>query len=169
MKNIVFLIIVLLMSSALFSQIKVENTTYKFQIDYSKGWKAGNKVETDKKDVINYSFTKSDKMTSSIIAFRFTVQTNIDDLIYKLEKDFSLNIPEKTNGYKNLSGEVYEGKSAEYKDNETIEKIYFYTTTKDSAGEYYCYMIRFIADSKYNKTNFDTEVTNIAGTFKINL
>lgn len=170
MKNILLAVFILFMSTALFSQVKVDNDNYKFQIDYSKGWKAGNKIETDKKDVVNYSFSKSDnKMTSAIIAFKFTAPTNIDDFIYKLEKDFNLNIPEKTNGYKNLNGDVYEGKSADYKDNESIEKIYYYSTTKDNSGEYYCYMIRFIGDTKLNQSDFITEVTNIADTFKIKL
>jgi hypothetical protein len=172
MKNILLLVFVLFLSSTLFSQINIDNDNYKFHIEFNKNWKAGNKVETDKKDVINYSFskvTKKDTMTSAIIAFKFTAPTNIDDFIYKLEKDFNLNIPEKTNGYKNISGDVYEGKSADYKDTETIEKIYYYTTTKDIAGEYFCYMIRFIADSKYKLVDFNTEVTNIANTFKVKL
>ena len=59
------------------------------------------------------------------------------------------------------------GKSADYKDNDNIEKIYYFTTTKDSSGDYFCFMLRFIADVKYKKTDFDSEVTNIVNTFKV--
>lgn len=158
------------MSSALFAQVKIDNDNYKFHIEYSKGWKAGSKIETDKKDVINYSFSKTDnKMTSSIIAFKFTVTTNLDDFIYKLEKDFNLNIPEKIGGYTTLNTDVYDGKSAEYRDKDSYEKIFYYSTTKDSSGNYFCYMIRFIGDPKLKLDDFNYEVTSIANTFKINI
>ena len=171
MKTILLFVFVLFINTTLFSQINIDNDNYKFHIEYNKNWKSGNKIETDKKDVINYSFSKvskKDTMTSAFIAFKLNAQTNIDDFIYKLEKDFNLNIPEKTNGYKNINGDVYEGKSADYKDNETIEKIYYYSTTKDISGNYFCYMVRFIANTKYNQNDFNTEATNIANTFKIN-
>jgi hypothetical protein len=170
MKNILLAVLVLFLSSSLFAQVKIDNDNYKFRIEYSKGWKAGNKIETDKKDVINYSFSKNDnKMTSSIIAFKFSAPTNLDDFIYKLEKDFNLNIPERIGGYTTLSTDVYDGKSADYKDKDSYEKIYYYSTTKDSSGDYFCYMIRFIGDSKLKLNDFNTEVTNIANTFKINI
>lgn len=162
--------LVLFLSSTLFAQVKIDNDNYKFRIEYSKGWKAGNKIETDKKDVINYSFSKNDnKMTSSIIAFKFSVTTNLDDFIYKLEKDFNLNIPERIGGYTSINNDLYGGKSADYKDKDSYEKIFYYTTTKDSYGDYFCYMIRFIGDSKLKPDDFNYEVTSIANTFKINI
>ena len=170
MKKVFLIVLILFLSSTLFSQVKVVNDNYKFRIEYSKLWKSGTKIETDKKDVINYSFSKNDnKMTSSIIAFKFSVQTNLDDFIYKLEKDFNLNIPEKTGGYTTINGDGYEGKTADYKDKDSYEKIYYYTTTRDSSGDYFCYMIRFIGDAKLKLNDFSSEVTNIANTFKLNI
>ena len=90
-------------------------------------------------------------------------------LYIHLKKILILNIPEKTSDYNIIKGDVYEGKSAEYKDKETIEKIYYYTTTKDSSGEYFCYMIRFIADFKLNQNDFNNEVSIIIGDFKIKI
>lgn len=167
MKKIILFIFALFLTSTLSAQVKIDNDSYKFRIEFAKGWKSISKIETDKKDVINYSFSNNEKFTSSLIAFRFPAQRNLDDFAYTLEKDFNLNIPENINGFTAISGEIYEGKSAEYKDSDNIEKIFYYTTTKDSSGEYFCYMVRFIADINYNKTNFDTEVTNIVNTFKV--
>ena len=48
MKNILLAVLVLFLSSSLFAQVKIDNDNYKFRIEYSKGWKAGNKIETDK-------------------------------------------------------------------------------------------------------------------------
>lgn len=168
MKNIILIVFALFLSSTLFSQTKIDNDNYKFRLEFSKGWKSGNKVETDKKDVINYSFSKNDnKITSSITAFKFPSNRNLDDFVYTLEKDFNLNIPEKVNGFTGITGDVYEGKFADYKDNDNIERIYYYTTTKDSSGDYFCYMIRFITDVKYNKNDFINEVSVIANSFKV--
>ncbi len=167
MKNLIFLFSILFLTSVLSAQVKIDNDNYKFRIEFSKGWKSVSKVETDKKDVINYSFSKNDKFTAAIIAFKFPAQRNLDDFVYTLEKDFNLNIPEKISSFISVSGDVYEGKFADYKDNDNIEKIFYYTTTKDSSGEYFCYMVRFIADVKYKKTDFDTEVTTIINTFKV--
>lgn len=167
MKNLILLLSVLFIASTLSAQIKIDNDSYKFRIEFGKGWKSSGKTETDKKDVINYSLTKNDKFTASVIAFKLNVPGKLDDFVYTLEKDFNLNIPEKTSGFNPITGDVYEGKFADYKDNENIEKIYYYVTTKDSSGEYYCYMVRFIADVKYKKTDFDSDINSIIGTFKV--
>ncbi|MFZ4592587.1 MAG: hypothetical protein ACOYN6_16420 [Ignavibacteria bacterium] len=167
MKKLILLVFVLFLASTLSAQVKIDNDSYKFRIEFSKGWKSNSKVETDKKDVINYSFSKNNKFTAAIIAFKFPAQRNLDDFVYTLEKDFNLNIPEKTSSFTVVKGDVYEGKYADYKDNDNIEKIFFYTTTKDSAGEYFCYMVRFIADAKYNVNDFNSDITIITNTFKI--
>ncbi|MCX6158277.1 MAG: hypothetical protein WCK13_13335 [Ignavibacteriota bacterium] len=167
MKNLILLLSILFLTSFLSAQVKIDNDTYKFRVEFTKGWKTVSKVETDKKDVINYSLSRNDKFTAAIIAFKFPAVRNIDDFVYTLEKDFNLNIPEKTNSFNAITGDVYVGKSADYKDNDNIEKIYYFTTTKDSSGDYFCFMLRFIADVKYKKTDFDSEVTNIVNTFKV--
>lgn len=167
MNKLIFLLSILLLTSVLSAQVKIDNDNYKFRVEFTKGWKSISKIETDKKDVINYSFSKNNKFTAAIIAFRFPAQRNLDDFVYTLEKDFNLNIPEKISSFTVVSGEIYESKYADYKDNDNIEKIYYYTTTKDSSGEYFCYMVRFIADLKYPKADFDSEVSGIVNTFKV--
>lgn len=172
MKNIIVLILSLFIANAVFAQIKIENENYKFQIDYSKDWVEGNKVETNNKDVVTYSLSrinKKDIITSSIIAFKLPVKTEIDDFVYKLEKDFVLNIPGIKGDYKILNGNSYNGKSAVYSDNETYEIIYYFTANKDVSGDYYCYMFRFISNLKYNQNDLNFEVTNIMNSFKINI
>lgn len=168
MKYILILIAVLFVTPV-YSQIKVDNNSYKFHISFDNKWKEVSKVETDKKDVITYSFSKNSKVAATIIAFKFVSPQKIDDLIYTLEKDFNLNIPERIGDYVKSDNESYESKSADYKDKDTYEKIYYYTTIKDNNGEFYSYMIRFIADNSYKHSDFEYDVSSIINSFKINL
>jgi|WetSurSiteA1Bulk_404760.scaffolds.fasta_scaffold74959_2 hypothetical protein len=159
-------------TSGLFAQsdLTVKDENYKFEITFPSGWKNSRTEETDKKDVINYSFQRKDnKIAVSIIAFKIEKPKSIDDIIYTLEKDFSLSIPEKTGGYTDISGDKYTGKYAEYKDNDNNEQIYYLTTTVDSGGLYYSYMVRFICDAKQNFSDLKSEINKIYTTFKINI
>lgn len=167
--KIILITIAFLFASNVFSQINVNNESYKFQISFDNKWSESSKVETDKKDVITYSFSKNTKVAATIISFKFSTQQKIDDLIYTLEKDFNLNIPERAGNYSSNNSDVYESKSAEYKDKDTYEKIFYYTTIKDSNGEYFCYMVRFIADKTYKHSDFDFDVSFVMNTFKIKI
>jgi len=171
MKNLI-LIILLIFTSELSAQsdLYVKDDSYKFEIKFPSGWKNRRTEETDKKDVINYSFDRKDnKIAVSIIAFKIEKSKSIDDIIYTLEKDFSLSIPEKIGGYSEISGEKFTGKSAEYKDNASNEQIYYFTTKTDSGGMYFSYMIRFICDSKYKYEDLKYDINSIYETFKINI
>lgn len=172
MKKLTLLVFILLLltSSSNAQNGSINDGNYKFKIDAGKNWKQRSKVETNKKDVITYNYDRNDgKMTMSIIAFKFNTAKNIDDFIYTIEKDFNLNIPEKVNGYTDNNGGNYVGKIAEYKDNTSYEKIFYYTTTDESNGEYFCYMVRFICDNKTNQNDINTAVKNIIDTFKITI
>lgn len=170
MKHLLTYIFVFLFCANIFAQADLDNSNYKFSIKYGSGWTSGNTVETDKKDVITYSLSKNSSIASTIIAFSFTSPKKLDDIIYTLEKDFNLNIPQRTGDYSASSDANYEGKSAEYKDKDTYEKIYFYSTIKpDSNGKFYSYMVRFIADNTFKRSDFDAQVITIMNTFKINL
>jgi hypothetical protein len=171
MKTILILIL-FIFTTGLFAQsdLPVKDENYKFEITFPSGWKNRRMEETDKKDVINYSFERKDgKMAVSIIAFKIEKQKSLDDIIYTLEKDFSLSIPEKTSGYTDISGDNYTGKFAEYRDNDNYEQIYYLTTTINSGGMFYSYMVRFICDSKQNITDFKNELDRIYRTYKINI
>ncbi len=170
MKKLLILFVILFSAAAMMAQNgkTVTDNHYKFSINIPAKWTARSTVETNKKDVITYSFDRNDgKLTLSLIAFKFVEARNLDDFIYTLEKDFNLNIPEKVGGYTETNGENYKGKWADYKDNDSHERIYYYATTADSGGEYFCYMLRFIADAKTNVNDVKTEVVTIADSFKI--
>lgn len=170
MKLLLTYIFVLFFSANIFAQVDLDNSNYKFSVKFGSGWSNGNVVETDKKDVITYSLSKNNSVASTIIAFSFTSPKKLDDIIYTLEKDFNLNIPQRSGDYSSNSGEGYESKSADYKDKDTYEKIYFYSTIKpDSNGKFYSYMVRFIADNTYKRSDFDAQVMTIMNTFSINL
>jgi hypothetical protein len=170
MKNLIVTILIIFISMPLFAQNgkTISDNNYKFSITLTKNWTTRNSVETNKKDVITYSFDKNDgKITLSLIAFKFVTARNLDDFIYTLEKDFNLNIPEKTGGYTEINGDKYSGKSAEYKDSDSYEKIYYYATTEQNSGDYFCYMVRFIVDTKANMNDAKTDISTIADSFKI--
>ncbi|MDD5362813.1 MAG: hypothetical protein PHN88_11815 [Ignavibacteria bacterium] len=170
MKNFIITVLILFISTTIFAQSgkTTSDKNYNFSITVTKNWTMRNTVETNKKDVITYSFDKNDgKVTLSLIAFKFANARNLDDFIYTLEKDFNLNIPEKTGGYTELNGDKYTGKSGEYKDNDSYEKIYYYSTATDISGEYFCYMVRFIVDAKANLNDAKSDINTIADSFKI--
>ena len=172
MKKILIILFAIFFVSSLQAQNgkTIEDSHYKFSITFANKWTSRNTVETNKKDVITYSFDKDNgKLTLSLIAFKFTEARNLDDFIYTLEKDFNLNIPEKISGYTDIKGEGFSGKYADYKDAESHERIYYYATSKDSSGEYFCYMLRFIADIKSNLGEAEKEASSIADSFKIKL
>jgi hypothetical protein len=171
MKNLI-IIIFLVFTSGLFAQsdLHVKDDSYKFEITFPSGWKNRRTEETDKKDVINYSFDRKDnKIAVSIIAFKIEMPKSIDDIIYTLEKDFSLSIPEKIGGYSDVSGEKFTGKSAEYRDSESNEQIYYFTTKSSSDGMYFSYMVRFICDAKFKYEDLKYDINKIYETFKINI
>ncbi|MCE1164588.1 MAG: hypothetical protein LWX07_04200 [Bacteroidetes bacterium] len=172
MKKLLILLIMFISVTAVLAQNgkTVNDKNYKFSITLGDKWATRNTVETNKKDVITYSFDRSDgKLTLSLIAFKFAEARNLDDFVYTLEKDFNLNIPEKVGGYTDISGDNFKGKWADYRDNDSHERIYYYATTQDSSGDYFCYMLRFIADAKTNVNDIKAEVVSIADSFKIKL
>ncbi|MBM4159125.1 MAG: hypothetical protein FJ216_10175, partial [Ignavibacteria bacterium] len=114
------LIIILLFSGFIYSQDDVSvinDDEYKFTIAFPAGWK---KLETKvipEKGVINYSLQKNNNDNGlMILAFKLTEVKDIDDFIYVLEKDASLNLPQRSSEFKDIEYDDYDGKSALYKD-----------------------------------------------------
>src|SRR3972149_481724 len=66
---------------------------------------------------ITYSFERKDKkFTIMLLAFKLTTVKNIDDFIYNMEKDISLNIPQRNGDFTEKDFGNYDMKSAVYKD-----------------------------------------------------
>ncbi len=145
----------------------VNDVTYKFSVTLPGGWEMKDMKETSDKDAISYSFESKDKkMTIMLLAFKLNSIKNIDDFIYNLEKDISLNIPGKDGDYNSEDYGKYDMKNAHYKDNRFDESIYYFRTKMQDAPNNYVYMLRFITEVKDINSDRESEIKKIAGTFK---
>lgn len=166
-KVIVNIIIVLFISSLSFGQsgVNITDETYKFRFTLPSDWSQRKVEETSKKDAISYSFDKSDgKVAIMLLSFRVNEVKNLEDFVYTLEKDLTLNIPKREGDYTNFDMGNYDGKSAKYKDSEFTEEIYYYRT-KNTEGNNYTYVLRFITPTSNFDSGVESEMKNIAGNF----
>jgi hypothetical protein len=151
----------------IYAQADVSDNNYAFKLSLGSDWKKSKTEETTNKDAISYTFDKKDgKDAIMLLAFKVESIKSLDDLIYTLEKDMTLNIPKKDGSYTNFSNGNVEGRSAVYKDNEFGEKIFYYRT-QNTEGQNYTYMLRFIT-SAANFTAAEKDFDKIAKNFKVN-
>jgi hypothetical protein len=144
----------------------INDFNYKFSFKLPDGWESKDLKETKDKDGISYSFEKKDKkMTIMLLAFKLSSVKNIDDFIYNMEKDISLNIPQKSGDYSEQDYGKYDSKYASYKDDKFEEIIYYFRTKLPDASNNYVYMIRFITEVKDYTSDTDSQIKKIAATF----
>lgn len=164
------LITILLLTSLTYGQngIDINDANYKFKFTLSSDWKERQVEETPKKDAISYSFDKSDgKIAIMLLAFKVSEVKNLNDFIYTLEKDLTLNIPKKDGDYTDFDSGNYDGRSAKYKDTEFTEIIYYYRSKLIDA-ENYTYLLRFITPTSNYNSGVEEEIKKLAGNFTPN-
>lgn len=167
-KTIIALITLLMFCGIARSQdgILVENPQYGVKFYVPNSWKERKVEETSKKDAISYSFDKNDgSIAMMLIAFKLSEVKNLNDLVYTLEKDLTLNIPKIDGTYSEFDKGNYDGMSAKYKDTEFTEIIYYFRT-KYSEGVNYAYMLRFITSTTVFNPNIEEEIRKIGDTFE---
>lgn len=148
------------------SQTEVDDPTYKFKFSLPSGWSQRKVEETNKKDAISYSFEKNDgKVAVMLLAFKVNEVKNLEDFIYTLEKDLTLNIPKREGDYADFDNGNYDGRSAKYKDSEFTEIIYYYRT-KITDGENFSYVLRFITPAGNFNSTVEKELREVATNFK---
>jgi hypothetical protein len=149
------------------SDREVNDFTFKFTITLPQEWDSKDTKETADKDGISYSFERKDKkMTMMLLAFKLTSVKNLEDFIYNMEKDISLNIPPKSGDYKAKDFGKYDMKSGVYKDNNFYEQIYFYRTKMPDATNNFVYMVRFITTPPEENNDNEIKINSIMDTFK---
>lgn len=167
--GLALVILLSIFTSAGFSQSNektVDDFMYKFSFKMPAGWEMKDMKETTDKDAISYSFESPDKkMTIMLLAFKLSSVKNIDDFIYNLEKDISLNIPAKSGDYSEQDFGKYDMKNAHYKDNKFEETIYYFRTKLPDAPNNYVYMLRFITEVKDYNTEREKSIKDISATF----
>ncbi|HMQ80174.1 MAG TPA: hypothetical protein PKE39_07355 [Ignavibacteria bacterium] len=167
--GLALLILLFIFSAKGFSQTEekiVDDFIYKFTFKMPAGWEMKDMKETTDKDAISYSFESPDKkMTIMLLAFKLNSVKNIDDFIYNLEKDISLNIPSKSGDYSEQDFGKYDMKNAHYKDNKFDEMIYYFRTKLPDAPNNYVYMLRFITEAKDYSAEREKSIKDISATF----
>lgn len=165
--TLTFLLSIVFVQNISAQSADVSDNNYAFKLALGSDWKKSKTEETTNKDAISYTFDKKDgKDAIMLLAFKVESIKSLDDLVYTLEKDMTLNIPKKVGDYTNFTNGNSEGRSAVYKDNEFGEKIYYYRT-QNAEGQNYTYMLRFIT-SLSNFTTAEKDFDKIAKGFKVN-
>ncbi|HQY20990.1 MAG TPA: hypothetical protein PK294_10880 [Ignavibacteria bacterium] len=168
MKTLSILAMILfIFSGNVFSQdkININNEDYKFKFNLPAGWTERKVEETNKNDAISYTFDRDDgKIAIMLLAFKVNEVKNLDDFVYTLEKDLTLNIPKKDGSYKDFDSGNYDGKSCLYQDSEFTEILYYYRT-KIAEGNNYTYLLRFIVPSSRYHSEIDADIRKLAEKF----
>jgi hypothetical protein len=145
---------------------EITDENYKFTLVLSNDWEKTDMKETADKDAISYSFQKIDKKCSiMLLAFKLNSVKNLDDFIYMMEKDISLNIPKIEGDYSVQDAETFDSKSAKYKDSQYTEYIIYFRTKLPDAPFNYVYMLRFISANAFLNADLENQIKKIASTF----
>lgn len=145
----------------------IDDFNFKFTFKLPDGWDSKDLKETKDKDGISYSFERKDKkMTIMLLAFKLSSVKNIEDFIYNMENDISLNIPQKTGDYTEKDFNTYDGKFATYKDDKYEEVIYYFRTKLPDSPNNYVYMIRFITELPDYNSDAQAQIKTMADSFK---
>jgi hypothetical protein len=165
-----YLLFILICTTAVYPQNSdgkvINDVVFKFTMTLPEGWETKDIKQTSDNDGISYSLESKDKkMAIMLLAFKLSSVKNIEDFIYNLEKDISLNIPPKSGEYSDKDFGMYDMKNAHYKDNRFEETIYYFRTKMPDSPNNFVYMVRFITEAKDYNSDTERQVESIAGTF----
>ena len=145
---------------------EITDESFKFTFLLPDNWQKTDMKMTTDNDAISYSFERKDKKCAiMLLAFKLTTVKNLEDFIYTMEKDISLNIPQRDGDYANTDSGTFDGKSAVYKDAQFKEFIYYYRTKLPDAPYNYVYMMRFITTHSNLTPDIESQVKKIANSF----
>jgi hypothetical protein len=145
---------------------EINDESFKFSFTLPDNWQRTDMKMTSDNDAISYSFERKDKKCAiMLLAFKLTTVKNLEDFIYTMEKDISLNIPQREGDYVSSDSVTFDGKSAVYKDAQYKEYIHFYRTKLPDAAFNYVYMLRFITTHANLNTDLENQIKKISNTF----
>ena len=144
----------------------ITDESFKFTFKLPEDWSKTDMKFTSDNDAISYSFERKDKKCAiMLLAFKLTTVKNLEDFVYTMEKDISLNIPQRDGDYKDINEDTYDGKSAKYKDAQYVEFINYYRTKLIDAPNNFVYMLRFITTNSNFNPDLESQIKKIAATF----
>lgn len=166
-KKLIFVLAgLVLLSCNANAQSNFQDKDYNFSIFLTSDWTKTKVEETPKKDAISFSFDNRDSVNAlMILAFKVNGVKDLDDLIYNVEKDVSLNISQRSGDYNYDDHGSYERKKALYRDDQVVETIYYYTTKNEDTGKNYAYVVRFITLKDAYNNAMAKEIEETAMTF----
>jgi hypothetical protein len=145
---------------------EITDENFRFTFVLPGDWSKTDSKLTNDSDAISYSFERKDKKcTIMLLAFKLESVKNLEDFIYTMEKDVSLNIPKRQGDYNSFDSGTFDGKSAVYKDVQFVEHIYFYRTKLPEAPYNFVYMLRFITTSSNINTDLENQIKKISDSF----
>lgn len=145
---------------------EITDESFKFTFLLPDNWQKTDMKLTTDNDAISYSFERKDKKCAiMLLAFKLTTVKNLEDFIYTMEKDISLNIPQREGDYASTDSGTFDGKSAVYKDAQYKEYIYYYRTKLPDAPFNYVYMMRFITTHSNLTTEIENQIKKISNSF----
>ncbi|MBW7855334.1 hypothetical protein FBQ84_02585 [Ignavibacteria bacterium CHB1] len=161
----VFLIIFL--SGNLFAS-DIKDDDYKFEITLPSGWSEPKIQEAEKKDAISYSINRFDEKSAILIlAFKVNNIKDLTDFVWTIEKDVTLNIPQKDSEvYLKFDEGYYDGMQMFYSDDNFRESIYYFRTKYTDTNSNFAYVVRFITPKDALSEKMKTEIKEIADSFK---
>jgi hypothetical protein len=155
-----------LKTNAYFFDNEITDENYKFTFVLPAEWKKTDIKETSDKDAISYAFERNDKKCAiMLMAFKLNTVKNLEDFIYTMEKDISLNIPSKSGDYTTFDNGTFDGKSAIYKDAHYTENIFYYRTKLPDAPFNFVYMLRFITTNTDYTQDLQNQIKKISDSF----
>lgn len=145
---------------------EITDENFRFTFLLPGDWTKIDSKLTNDQDAISYSFERKDKKcTIMLLAFKLESVKNLEDFIYTMEKDISLNIPKRQGDYTGFDSGTFDGKSAVYKDVQFVENIFFYRTKLPDAPYNYVYMLRFITTNSNLNTDLQNQIKKISDSF----
>jgi hypothetical protein len=91
-----------------------------------------------------------------LLAFKYPDIKKLNDFVYHMEKEVSLDIPRRTGDYTEYDSVYYDAKMAVYKNKNLTHVIYYYRTKDESSQYNFTYLLRF----KVFTNKYDDEILN---------
>jgi len=160
--TILYFIIFFSISDLLFAQknaSEIVSENYKFTFTIPQEAFNLRKEETSEKNAITYEFestANSDTIGVLLLAFKYPDIKKLNDFVYHMEKEVSLDIPRRTGDYTEYDSVYHDAKMAVYKNKNLTHVIYYYRTKDESSQYNFTYLLRF----KVFTNKYDDEILN---------
>jgi hypothetical protein len=173
-KTLIFILFIFIFSAAsesIYAQknaSEIVNENYKFTFIIPQDAFNMRKEENSGKTAITYEFeTISGKDTIGVmlLAFKWPDIKKLNDFVYLMEKEVTLDIPQRIGDYEEFDSVYYDGKFAVYKNKVLSHLIYYYRTKDESSENNFTYLLRFKVFSKSFDDRLLQYVREVAGNF----